>query len=127
MPLTKNDVKKLKIGKVYKVVHSRKGTFTGQLIAFDDEPFRLGDLEDHLFLTFKYDVRPGTTQEHLNKGVKEEATGKFAPVRVSNLRPSLIESITETKEGKWLLDVKVQEEVAEPKLTIKERLLGRKE
>ncbi len=120
MTLTKNDIKKLKIGKVYQIIHDRKGTFTGQLIAFDDEPKRLGDLEDDVFLTFKYDVRTGTSQENL-------AVSPKIPVRVSNLRPSLIQSLTETKEGKWLLDVKVQEEVVEPKLTIKERLLGRKE
>lgn len=120
MPLTKNDVKKLKIGKVYQIAHDRKGTFIGQFIAYDDEPFRLGDKEDDVFLTFKYDVRIGTPQENL-------AVSPKIPVRVSNLRPSLIQSITETKEGKWLLDVKVQEEVVESKLTIKERLLGRKE
>ena len=124
MPLSNRDLKVLKRGTVYEVDHERKGRFIGQFLGFDDEPERLGDKVDKVFLTFKYDVRAGTDQAHMQVGVKDEA-GYMKPVRVSNLRPSLIRSIRQTEEQQWLLEVVVPEgEKAGPSL--RERFLGRR-
>lgn len=129
MPLNERQIKALREGAVYQIRHARKGTFIGQFLGFDDEPSRLGDPEDRVFLTFKYDIRVGTPQAHLSTGVKIDGTREYAPVRVSNLRPSLIESIQETQEQQWLLEVKVPEfEKPQPQKEPGwlDRLLGRR-
>lgn len=118
MSLSNRQIKALKEGLVYKITHERKGTLIGQFVGYDDEPSRLDDPQDKLFLTFKYDVRQGTAQAGLN------VTGKQV-VRVSNLRPSLITEIEQTQEQKWLLDVKVPEEEKEKEPGLLDRLLGR--
>lgn len=73
---------KLEVGKIYRIVHERKGTFVAQLIGI--EPTSVNDSQDEMFLTMKYDVRAGTGQVGL-----AISPGKDS-VRVSNLRPSLI-------------------------------------
>ena len=127
MGLSNRQIKALKKNAVYKIDHERKGVFIGQFIGYDDEAARVGDKIDNVFLTFKYDVRVGTAQANLSTGVKLEGGG-MAPVRVSNLRPSLIESLTQTQEQEWLLKVKVVEAIKpkqEPGWL--DKLLGRKE
>ena len=108
MSLSNKEIKALQVDKVYKIAHIRKGKFIGQFLGYDDEPERLGDKEDKVFLTFKYDVRVGTDQAHMSTGVKLE-TGEKAPVRVSNLRPSLITEIQLSLDGEWLRNMKVAE------------------
>lgn len=126
MPLSNRQIKAINIGKIYKIQHDRKGTFVGQFMGFDDEPSRLGDKEDKVFLIFKYDIRVGTTQEHMSFGVKLE-TGEKVPVRVSGLRPSLITEIKQTDDESWLREVKVpEEEKPKQKTGWLDNLLGRK-
>lgn len=122
MALNKKQIYDLKEGKIYKIAHARKGHFVGMFLGWDDEAFRIGDKEDFVFLTFKYDVRVGTDQAHLSTGVKD-TTGVPSAVRVSNLRPSLILKITETEEQEWLREVVVPEENTK-KPTLKERIFG---
>ena len=128
MPLSNRQIKALKEGLIYEIQHERKGTFIGQFLGYDDEPSRIGDKQDAVFLTFKYDVRVGTRQEHMSTGVKLE-DGNMAPVRVSNLRPSLTTAIKQTQEQKWLLDVTVAEKPKQPKhgSSWLDKVLGRKE
>lgn len=126
MPLSNRQIKALKRGVVYEIQHERKGTFVGHFLGHDGEPSRLGDKQDRVFLTFKYDVRTGTAQARMSTGVKLEGKG-LAPVRVSNLRPSLIESIRQTQEQEWLLKVKVPK-IVKPRQQpgMLEKLLGRR-
>ncbi len=98
MPLTKNQIKSLTPGKVYKIAHERKGHFVALFKKFDDEAFRIGDLDDDVYLHVVYDVREGTDQRHMTKGNKFD-------IRESNLKPSLVISMTETKEQEWLRKV----------------------
>lgn len=127
MPLSNRQIKALKDGVIYEIIHERKGTFVGQFMGYDDEPSRIDDKQDKVFLTFKYDVRVGTAQEHLSKQVKLEGGG-YAPVRVSNLRPSLVEEIRQTQKQEWLLKVKlpkIKRTKQEPGFL--NRVLGRRE
>jgi len=128
MALNERQIRALRVGGVYKIAHQRKGAFVAQFLGFDDEPTRIGDTEDRVFLTVKYDVRVGTAQAHMSTGVKQE-TGERAPVRVSNLRPSLVDSMEETQEQQWLLEVKIaQFEKPQPEKDPSwlDRLLGRR-
>lgn len=94
--------KKLKIGSVYRIQHTRKGSFVAMLVAVEET--QAGDKQDELFLTMKYDVRAGTDQVGLSI-----AHGKDR-VRISNLRPSLIRQIDEEENGEWLREVVTPEE-----------------
>jgi hypothetical protein len=85
----------IEIGKVYRITHTRKGAFIAEVIDIVS-----GDDVDDQFITVKFDVRHGTSQEHM-------AGQPGQQVRVSNLRPSLITHIQETEEGSWLREVKV--------------------
>lgn len=88
--------KELKVGKVYRVTHARKGTFIAQLIGVEQgDP---GDEHDTIFLTMKYDVRAGTGQVGLAVNPGKDA------FRVSNLRPSLIIKIEEVEAKDWNLE-----------------------
>lgn len=110
MPLSRQKIKGLKIGSVYKIAHERKGHFVGKLIRVEEMPE--GDKEDDVTLVFKYDVRTGTEQERL------KVTGSQLP-RVSGLRPSLIIDIQHAGDGdEWWRDVVVPEEkeVGEPNI-----------
>lgn len=124
MSLSNKEIKALQIGRVYKIVHTRKGEFIGQFLGYDDEPERLGDKVDKVFLTFKFDVRVGTDQAHMSTGVKFES-GEKAPVRVSNLRPSLITEIQLSPDGEWLREVKVIEVSKKKEAGWLDKLLGR--
>lgn len=99
------ETKDVKIGKIYKVVHKRKGTFVAQLIDFEE-----CDKVDPVVMKMKYDVRDGTAQAGM-------ATTPKQTVRVSGIRPSLVVKIEETEDGNWLRDVKVPEEEAVKKET----------
>ena len=92
------EVKDLEVGKIYKVVHKRKGAFVAQLIEFED-----CDDVDPLVMVMKYDVRDGTAQAGM-------ATTPKQTVRVSGIRPSLVIKIEETSDKSWLRDVRVAEE-----------------
>ena len=105
MPLSNRQIKALKLGVVYEIEHERKGTFVGKLIAFDDEAARIGDPEDKVYLTFVFDIRVGTAQAHMSKGVKDER-GVPLDTRTSNIKPSLITQIRQTDRQEWLLKVK---------------------
>ncbi len=125
MPLSNRQIKALKPGLVYEIKHERKGTFVGKFVGYDDEPQRLGDKKDKVLLHFVFDIRVGTSQEHMATGVKTER-GALVPTRNSNLRPSLIEEIRQTEKQEWLLDVKtpkVEKPQQEPGFL--DRLLGR--
>ncbi|HLE03989.1 MAG TPA: hypothetical protein VI729_05160 [Anaerolineales bacterium] len=92
----------VEVGKVYRITHKRKGTFVAQVIGVEQaDP---SDKVDSLFITVKYDVREGTDQARLS--IEE---GKQA-VRVSNLRPSLVENVELLEEESWLRTVRVREE-----------------
>jgi len=55
--------KDLHIGKVYSILHRRKGYFVGRLLEVSKtEP---GDEADSVLLQFEIDVRPGTDQNRL--------------------------------------------------------------
>lgn len=91
-------VKDVKIGKVYDILHKRKGAFVAQLIDLEE-----CDEVDPVVMVMKYDVRAGTAQAGM-------ATTPKQAVRVSGIRPSLVVKIEETDGGSWLRDVKVPEE-----------------
>lgn len=98
-------VKDLKIGTVYRVIHTRKGEFIAQLIDFEE-----CDDVDPIIMVMKYDVRAGTDQAHMQTG-----PGDKQKVRVSGIRPSLVTLIEPTEEQKRLREVKVVEEkIAKP-------------
>lgn len=92
------EIKNIKINKIYKVLHQRKGAFVAQLIGFEE-----GDDIDPIIMVMKYDVRVGTAQAGLAMTPKQR-------VRVSGIRPSLVSRIEETNEDSWLREVRVQEE-----------------
>lgn len=100
---------KLERGKVYKILHKRKGAFVAKLV--DVVPAWDGDEHDEVFLHVIYDVRAGTDQVGLavipGKGTERE----------SNLRPSLIKSIEEYDGDTWLREVKL------PKVKAKDKSL----
>ena len=125
MSLSNRQIKSLKPGLVYEIEHERKGTFVGKFVGFDDEAKRIGDQEDRVYLKFVFDIRVGTPQEHLSKGVKDES-GVQVPTRTSNLKPSLIAKIRQTDKQEWLLKVKtprLKKSQQEPGLL--DRLRGR--
>ncbi len=91
-------IKNVQKGKIYSVVHKRKGAFVAQLIDFED-----CDDVDPVVMVMKYDVRDGTAQAGMQTTPKQTA-------RVSGIRPSLVVKIEETGDKSWLRDVKVVEE-----------------
>lgn len=121
MGLSNRQIKALTVGSVYEIKHARKGKFVAQFMGYDDEAERVGDKEDKVYLKFKYDVRAGTDQVGL-------AISPKIPVRVSNLKPSLIEEIKLSSEGEWLREVvlpETEEEIVKEPGWL-DRLLGRR-
>jgi len=82
------DTPKLIKKRRYRFVHKRKGTFEGIFLGKGKVPE--GDLQDNEFLTIAMDTSNGTGSEWLRRVKGAEAT-------VSNLRPSLLESVEEVK------------------------------
>jgi hypothetical protein len=72
----------------YRFVHQRKGTFEGIFLGRDKVP--KGDPQDTEFLTVAMDTSDGSGSEWLRRAKGAQAT-------VSNLRPSLLESVEEVK------------------------------
>ena len=96
------DLSNIQIGEVYRIHHRRKGQFVAQVIGVEQaDP---GDLQDRYFVTVKYDVRVGTDQANLSIEIGKQQ------VRVSNLRPSLVDSIDHLEGENWLRMVRVAEE-----------------
>ncbi len=125
MPLSNRQIKSLKPGLVYEIEHERKGTFVGKLVGFDDEAERIGDKEDKVYLKFVFDIRVGTAQAHMSKGVKDES-GSPLETRTSNIKPSLITNIRQTDKQEWLLRVKTPRlKKAQQEPGFLDRLLGR--
>jgi len=80
----------LRIGRYYRVIHSRKGGFHGQLIAVTDTS--PGDKQDKQFLRFRIDTSAGSGQERL-ANAKLAGTDLPAPISEKDIRPSLIKDI----------------------------------
>lgn len=74
----------------YRFVHKRKGTFEGIFLGREATP--AGDQEDKEFLTVAMDTSDGSRSEWLRRVAKAEAT-------VSNIRPSLLESVEEVEHN----------------------------
>jgi len=83
----------IKVGKVYKIRHRKKGEFVVQILEI--VPTEEEDKADDFLLFCRYDVRAGTSQVGLSL-----APGKMN-VRESALRPSHILSIEDLIGESW--------------------------